>query len=214
MVEGAHISSIVNEAIETIFCLLLFKKNFAAFKKAQNKQFSPLMKFLSTKHCCFCCLIFACFCFVSWFLLVLCFLCRKTFLEKTNKQTKNRYKIVLIASFTILLDYSRKNPNRGVWRHTFWKKTPGTFRFVTLLLEISDKNEASTPGNSTKLCYTHWNYQGQKSRRMEIPHDFFLITPGNSTSFCIYLRNFHILFIQYPWKFHLASCLNWILLNS
>ena len=38
--------------------------------------------------------------------------------------------------------------------------------------------------NSTKLCYiTEWNFQGQKLRPIKIPHDFFSITPGNSTFF-------------------------------
>ena len=63
------------------------------------------------------------------------------------------------------------------------------------------------PGNSTKLCYTHWNFQGQKPRPMEIPHDFFLITNGSSTSFFIDPWNFHILFFQYPWKLYLPLCL-------
>ena len=31
-----------------------------------------------------------------------------------------------------------------------------------------------TSGNSTKLCYSHWNVQGQKPRPMEVPHYFFL----------------------------------------
>ena len=34
-------------------------------------------------------------------------------------------------------------------------------------------NWSFTPGNSTKSCYTHWNFQGQKPRPMEIPHYFF-----------------------------------------
>ena len=38
------------------------------------------MKFLCVKSCCFCCLVFAYFCFVSWFLLVVCF--AKIFLKK------------------------------------------------------------------------------------------------------------------------------------
>ena len=62
------------------------------------------------------------------------------------------------------LGYSRKNLNRGCWGHTFLKKTPGIFRFVTLLLEIQDKMK----------LHTHWNFQGQKPRPMEIPHYFFL----------------------------------------
>ena len=39
--------------------------------------------------------------------------------------------------------------------------------------------QAFTPGNSAKLCDTLWKFQFQKPRPMEIPHDFFLNTPGN-----------------------------------
>ena len=39
----------------------------------------------------------------------------------------------------------------------------------------------------------------------EIPHDFFLITPGNSTLFLINTWKFHLLFLQYPWKFHILN---------
>ena len=51
-------------------------------EKMQNKQFIPLMRFLCTENCCFCCLVFAYFCFVSWFLLVLYFCVAKIFLKK------------------------------------------------------------------------------------------------------------------------------------
>ena len=42
-------SSIVNEAIRTIF----FIRKILQHKIPQNKQFSPLMKFLCAKNCCF-----------------------------------------------------------------------------------------------------------------------------------------------------------------
>ena len=39
------------------------------------------MKFLCTKNCCFCCLVFAYFRFVSWFLLVLFIVLQKLLFE-------------------------------------------------------------------------------------------------------------------------------------
>ena len=80
------------------------------------------------------------------------------------------------------LGYSRKNPNRGVEDILFWKRR---LEFLDLLLypwKFMTKG-SFTPGNTTRLCYNHRNFQGQKPRPMEIPHDFFLITPRNSTSF-------------------------------
>ena len=121
-------------------------------------------------------------------------------------QTVLRFLAIYCLDKRSYMDYSRKNLNRRGWGHNFWKKTPGIFRFVTLPLEVLGKMKL-TPGNSTKLCYTYWNFQGQKPRPMEIPHDFFWITPVNSTSFCIDPRNFHILFIQYSWKFHVFNLL-------
>ena len=67
------------------------------------------------------------------------------------------------------LGYSRKNPNRVCWGNTFLKTT----------LEIF------TPGNSTKLCHTHWSFQGQKPRPMDIPHYFFL-DHARKFHFCFY----------------------------
>ena len=45
---------------------------------------------------------------------------------------------------------------------------------------------------------------------MEIPHDLFLITPRNSTSFLIKPQNFDVLFLHQPSKFHVLkpTCLN------
>ena len=41
------------------------------------------------KNCCFCCLVLAYFCFVSWFLLMTCFFGREIFSSKKNKQAWN-----------------------------------------------------------------------------------------------------------------------------
>ena len=40
---------------------------------------------------------------------------------------------------------------------------------------------------------------------MEIPHGFFLNTPGNSTSFLIDPWNFYMFFLQFPWKLHVLK---------
>ena len=58
----------------------------------QSKQFSSSQKFLCAKNCCLYCFLFADFCFVSCFLLVLLFCIAKIFLHRTIE-------IVLIASF-------------------------------------------------------------------------------------------------------------------
>ena len=98
----------------------------------------------------------------------------------------------------------------GKLRTYSFEKPPRIFRFVAFLtMEIREK-QIFTPGNSAKLCYTPWTFQGHKPRPMEILHNFFLITPENSTSFSINPRNFHMLFLQYPWKFHILNRPVWI----
>ena len=74
-----------------------------------------------------------------------------------------------------ILGYSRKNPNRGGWGCTSLKSP-------TEFLDLP--------------CYP-WP--------MEIPNEFFLNTPGNPTSFLIDPWNFDMLFLQYPWIFHVLN---------
>ena len=79
----------------------------------------------------------------------------------------------------------------------FWKK----HGFITLPLEILDK--AKLYANSVKLYFTPWKFQGQKWRLMEIQHEFFLISSGNSTSLSVGPSNFHMILFKYPWKIFL-----------
>ena len=104
------------------------------------------------------------------------------------------------------MGYSRKIPNRGGWGLSL-KKIPGIFRFVTLPLQISDKMRLHLW--KFHIIVLHWNFRGQKPKSMAIPHDIFLITPGNSTYFVIDLSHFHILFFQYSWKFHVLY-MSWL----
>ena len=78
---------------------------------------------------------------------------------------------------------------------TFLKK-PGLFRFVRLPLEILDKTKHYS-WKFGKICYTTWKFQDQKQRTLKDLHSFFLITPGDSTSFLIDPWIFCMLFLQY-----------------
>ena len=81
---------------------------------------------------------------------------------------------------------SRKIPNKeeGSWGYIYFSENPpGIFRFVTLYLKKVRRKQAFTPRNSAKLCDTTKKFQGQKPGPMEISHDFFLNTPGNSAFF-------------------------------
>ena len=40
---------------------------------------------------------------------------------------------------------------------------------------------------------------------IEVPHDFFLITPKNFTLFLINPWKMHLIFLQDPWKFHILN---------
>ena len=84
------------------------------------------------------------------------------------------------------MGYSRKKTKQGGgWGHTLLKNTPVIFCVFTLLLKIPDK---------TKLH--PWKFHKIVLHPLAIPHDFFLVTPGNSTLFLINPQKFHMLFLD------------------
>ena len=81
------------------------------------------------------------------------------------------------------MGFSRKKTNRG-GGGTFLKN-PLDFLGLSFYLWKFWIKQSITPENLAKLCYTPWKFQDHKRRPLEIQHDFFLITPGDSTSFLI-----------------------------
>ena len=79
----------------------------------------------------------------------------------------------------------------------FWKRPLEILDFSLYPCKLQTKWSFNSR-NSTELCYTHWDFQDQKPRPMEFLHDFFWITPGNSTSFFVYSWNFRILSLEIP----------------
>ena len=88
----------------------------------------------------------------------------------------------------------QKNTNGSNLRTYFFEKSPGSFGFVTLPLEILEKVKLHL-WISTKLCGSPWKFQGKKPKPMKIPRDFFLIAAENSTSFLTDPCNFNMLFL-------------------
>ena len=82
------------------------------------------------------------------------------------------------------MDYSRKNPNRRGWGHSFYKKTPGIFRFVVLPLEIVGKMKLH-PWKFHKIVLHLLEFPRPKAKTHGNPHDFFWFTPVISTSFLL-----------------------------
>ena len=72
------------------------------------------------------------------------------------------------------------------WNFSFFYFNPGNSR--------QNKNQ---PLDIPQNCVSQipWKCQGQKQRPMQIPHYFFLVTLGNSTSFLIKPQKFHLLFL-------------------
>ena len=104
-----------------------------------------------------------------------------------------------------LFQKTNKQTNSGSWGHTFLKNPPGIFHFFTLPLEIPDKTEH----HPWKFCKVVFHPLEIPSPKTKTPGNstwfFFLVTPGNSTSFLINLWKFHMLFLWYPWKFHIFN---------
>ena len=102
------LSSIVNEAIKTISSQFTF---FTKRNQNSKETISTLLElFMRAKNCWLCCFLFAYFC-LCWLVLVdLRFSTSKSFLLK---KVINWLKIVLIASFTILL----ASPVDPIWEN-------------------------------------------------------------------------------------------------
>ena len=73
--------------------------------------------------------------------------------------------------------FQKKNKQKGL-RTYFFETLPG---IVYLVYRWKFRtNQSHTPGNCAKLHYIPWKFQDQKPRPLEIPHNFFLVTLGNS----------------------------------
>ena len=83
-----------------------------------------------------------------------------------------------------------KNQTEGL--RTYFLNSPIPLEMLGFLLHPCEfqTKQSFTLRNSTKFCETPRKFQGLKPRPLEILHDHFLITSGNST-----------LFLINPWKF-------------
>ena len=109
-----EISSIVYEIIRTNLKPVIFflRKDFERKKNRLNAKqtiYSLLEVFARAKNCCPCCLVSAYFVLLACFGLICVFVHLKCF-DKKKKKKKNRSKIALITSYTILLNYTPLNP--------------------------------------------------------------------------------------------------------
>ena len=105
----------------------------------------------------------------------------------------------------------QKKSKRGI-RTKFWKKNPGIFRFATLPSEILEKAKLH-PWKFSKIVWHPLDIPRPKTKTHKIPHDFILITPGNSYTFLLTPRIFTCSFFNtsrnpmpcpqppYPWIF-------------
>ena len=94
-----------------------------------------------------------------------------------------------------IIGYSRKNPNWWGWGYIIWTP-PGIFHFFTIPLEIPDKIKLN-PRIIHKIVLDPLEIPRPKAT---IPWNstlFFLVTLGNSNSFLINPRQFHMLFLRY-----------------
>ena len=100
-----------------------------------------------------------------------------------------------IQVICIGMTYFRKK-SRGIEDIIFWKKTVDFFWFFFCC-----------PGNSKQnyVCYIPRKFQGQKPRPLEISHEFFLGSPGNSTLCLINPWKFCMRFFEYSCKFYIIN---------
>ena len=98
-----------------------------------------------------------------------------------------------LHAWCLTLGNSRKN-----------RKPPGIFHFFTLTLKIPDKTKLSS-WIFHNIVLDPLEVSRPKIKTPVIPHYFFLVTLGNSTSFLINPWKFHMLFLWYHWKFHILN---------
>ena len=79
----------------------------------------------------------------------------------------------------------------------FFEKNLGISRFLTVPLKLANKSELH-PWKFCKIVLHPLEILRSKTKTNEIPHDFFLITPGNYTLFLINPWKFRMLFLGYP----------------
>ena len=93
------------------------------------------------------------------------------------------------------MGYSRKKPNGGLKAY-FFEPVPGIFHFFTL--PQGNSRQKAPPWKVHRFLLDPVEIPNPKL--LEIPHYFFLVTLGNSTSF-----------LMNPWKFHMLFL--WLLLE-
>ena len=104
---------------------------------------------------------------------------------------------------SITMGYSRKKTHggrverdgrgKGGIEYILFQKSPGIFRLFTLPLEIRDKKRLHSQKLHKIMLYP-LEVLRPKTK-----------TPGNSMLFLISQRKIHLLFLQYPWKFHILN---------
>ena len=95
---------------------------------------------------------------------------------------------------------------QGGLRTYFFEKTLDIFLFFFASLEISGKTKLH-PWKFGKIMYftSLGNFKAQKSRPLEMSHEFLLVSLGNSTLFLVSPWKFCMLFLEYPWKFYILT---------
>ena len=109
-------------------------------------------------------------------------------IKKSNKlQWVYNHSMVTISN-RLEISHGHSRKTAGGWGHTFLKR-PGIFHFFTLSLEIPVKNKAP-PRQILQDCVTSLGNSMAKNHqaspppcKSQIPHYFFLFTPGNSACY-------------------------------
>ena len=105
------------------------------------------------------------------------------------------------------MGYSRKKkPTGRVEDILFLKKTLEFFWFFSITLKIPRKTKLQ-PWKFDKIMYVTClrNFKAKNPRPLEISHEFFFVSLGNSALFFINLWKFRMLFLEYSWKFYILT---------
>ena len=116
---------------------------------------------------------------------------------------QKNYHLVLLESVFAVGLFRKKFKQEGFRIYIYEKHW--NFQICHLTLRNSGVNKLLPLEILKELCDTPWKLWGQKPRPMEIPHEFFLNTLENSTSFSLTPGFSRCSLLYHPWKFRVLN---------
>ena len=111
----------------------------------------------------------------------------------------------LIWQLVQIVLFQRNSKQEGFDEDIPFCKIPWNFQVCHFTLRNSRQNKASPLEIPQNYVIPLGNFKAKNQDPWKFHVIFSLVIPENSTPFLIHTWNFHILFLQYLWKFHVLN---------